>query len=190
MLDIEGIILAAGFSSRANAYKMTLEFKNSTIIEHTISSMLTVCRRIVLVGGYKIEKLYPVANKYREVELVFNESYEAGMFASILKGVGCIQSRDFFYTPGDYPLIEPDVYKGLLKHEGKIVIPTHRGRRGHPVLFRGEDMKKGILSGSYENLRDFIGDNSPEFVESDCSGILQDIDTMEDYEDIIRTTRG
>jgi molybdenum cofactor cytidylyltransferase len=42
---IEAVILAAGFSSRAKTYKMTLKVREKTVIERAIESMLNVSSR-------------------------------------------------------------------------------------------------------------------------------------------------
>lgn len=184
-MDIEGIILAAGLSSRAGTYKMTLEFKGRTIIENVIEEMLSHVQRIIVVGGYRIEILKPVVEKYEKVELVFNENYEEGMFSSVKKGISNIKGDRFFITPGDYPLIENGVYKKLLGNDGDIVIPVYDGKRGHPVLIKSSLINK-INSNNYLSLRDFIKDSTPVMVPVDCPGILVDIDTMDDYRGILK----
>ncbi|TDT63665.1 nucleotidyltransferase family protein [Fonticella tunisiensis] len=184
-MGVEGIILAAGLSSRAKTYKMTLILNGRTIIENTIEGMLPFCERIILVGGYKIEMLEPIAKRYDRVLLVFNENYKDGMFSSVKKGIGLVKEERFFFTPGDYPLISQDVYRELLKHDDKIVIPTFQGRKGHPVFFNGSVKDEILEEGRYLSLRDYIGNSEPVFVPVDCRGILMDVDTMEDYENIL-----
>jgi molybdenum cofactor cytidylyltransferase len=182
---VEGIILAAGLSSRAKTFKMTLEFNNKTIIENTIDGMLGFCKRIVLVGGHRIENLMPIAAKYDRVELVLNEGFEEGMFSSVLKGLSHIRGDKFFLTPGDYPLIDPEVYGELLKQEGEVVIPIFEGRRGHPILFESRVIKEIIGSVKYSNLREYIRDKNPVLVPVSCRGILMDVDTLEDYQGLL-----
>jgi len=63
----------------------------------------------------------------------------------------------------------------------KIVIPTFKGRRGHPTIFPYNIIKEIYVA---ETLRDVIGkyeDNILLF-ETDDEGIILDIDTPEDYE--------
>lgn len=184
-MGVEGVILAAGLSSRAQAYKMTLKLNNKTVIENTIDNMLGFCKRIILVGGYKIENLKPIAEKYEKVQLVFNENYETGMFSSVLKGIGIIREERFFFTPGDYPFIDPSVYHELLKHNGDIIIPAFLGHKGHPLLFKSSLITEISQDGRYLSLREFVKERNTVLVPVNCRGILTDIDTYEDYENAL-----
>jgi molybdenum cofactor cytidylyltransferase len=189
-MEVEGIILAAGLSSRATAFKMTLMLGHKTIIEHSIDNMREVCDRVIVVGGYKIENLEPIIKKYDNAELVFNENFMDGMFSSVKKGFSCIKGERFFFTPGDYPLIDTGVYTELLRHDGDVVIPTFEGKKGHPVLFRNS-CKEEILEGNkYSNLREYIKDKKQELVPVSCRGILRDVDTIWDYERILTSKDG
>ncbi|MCY6369222.1 nucleotidyltransferase family protein [Clostridium ganghwense] len=184
-MAVEGIILAAGLSSRAKTYKMTLKVGNKTVIERVIDNMLSVCSKITVVGGYKIEKLEPIIQKYENVELVFNENFMEGMFSSVKKGFSCIKEERFFFTPGDYPLIDKNVYKQLLDARGEIVIPTYNKRRGHPILIKSCLIKDVLEGNKYSNLREFVTSKSPVLVPVHNEGILLDIDTINDYNRIL-----
>lgn len=184
-MAVEGIILAAGLSSRAKTYKMTLKIGNKTVIERVIDNMLSVCAKITVVGGYKIEKLEPIVQKYENIELVFNENFMDGMFSSVKKGFCCVKEEAFFFTPGDYPLIDNRVYKQLLNNSGEIVIPTYEGTKGHPILIKSSLIKELLEEDKYSNLREFIASKSPALVPVHNEGILLDIDTINDYNRIL-----
>jgi molybdenum cofactor cytidylyltransferase len=180
-MGVEGIILAAGLSSRAVSYKMTLAFNNKTVIENTIDNMLDFCNRIIIVGGYKIENLQPIAHRYSKVTLVLNEDYMQGMYSSVKKGMSCIREDRFFFTPGDYPLISPEVYRELLVHKAPVVIPTFAGKKGHPILFNNSVAYDVLHCASYKTLRDAIRNKYTVLIEVNCKGIMMDLDTIEDY---------
>ena len=184
-MGVEGIILAAGLSSRAASYKMTLAFNNKTVIENTIDNMLDFCKRIIVVGGYKIENLQPIVEKYSKVELVLNEDYMQGMYSSVKRGMSCIREDNFFFTPGDYPLIAPEVYKELLLYKAPVVIPTFEGRKGHPILFNSNITEEVLHCSAYKTLRDVIRSKYTVLTEVNCRGIIMDLDTIEDYEVMI-----
>lgn len=183
-MKTEGVILAAGLSSRAGAYKMTLEFQHKTIIENVIDNMAAYVESIIVVGGYRIQELEPIVGRYKNVRLVYNQDYRQGMFSSIKKGIGCVTGDRFFITPGDYPLIKPEVYKSMLDVDGEVVIPAYGGRKGHPVLISGCFKGEILQDGKYQNLREFIRTKNVKLVDVNCSGILLDIDTMEDYKEL------
>jgi molybdenum cofactor cytidylyltransferase len=57
MEDVEGIILAAGLSSRMENYKMALEFNDKTIIETCIDTIYPRVDKITVVGGHNFNNL-------------------------------------------------------------------------------------------------------------------------------------
>lgn len=184
-MGVEGVILAAGFSSRAKAYKMTLKIGNKAIIERSIDSVLEFCSRVIVVGGYKFENLIPILSKYEKVQLVYNENFQEGMFSSVKKGFSKVKEERFFFMPGDYPLIDKKVCGKLLNYHGDIIIPTYNERKGHPILIKTSIAKEVLEEDKYENLREFIKVKEQIFVPVENEGILLDIDTMEDYKKIV-----
>lgn len=178
---IEGIILAAGFSSRAGTHKLTLELGGKTVIERCIEGMYDTCSRIIVVGGYKVEKLVPILDMYPRTELVYNKDYETGMFSSVVEGFRHAAGDRIFLTPGDYPLIGQDVYESLLRVNSDIVIPTYEDTKGHPVLMNKRMSNILLSSANYSNLREFIAEQGFITSEVENPGILLDVDTPEDY---------
>lgn len=178
---VEGIILAAGLSSRAGTYKLTLELNGKTVIERCIEGMYDACSKVIVVGGYKIFKLAPVLYKYSKVKLVNNQDYQTGMFGSVIKGFRHTEGDKVFMIPGDYPFVSQDVYKSLLDTNQNIVIPRYEGKIGHPVLINKEMISQLLHFSGISNLREFISKQGFTALEVDCPGILMDIDTPEDY---------
>jgi molybdenum cofactor cytidylyltransferase len=182
---IEGIILAAGLSSRAGVFKMALKLQERSLIEHTVDAMMDNCRRIILVGGYRIERLKFLVSSYPEVRVVYNRHYSLGMFSSVQEGVRHLKGDLFFLIPGDCPFVRQSTYRQLLlaaKSGGgpDIWVPVYQGRKGHPVLVKGflgaEILKEPLNS----TLRDFIRRKGYREVEVEDEGILKDIDTAAD----------
>lgn len=184
-MGVEGIILAAGLSSRAHCYKMTLPFNNKTVIENTIDNMLEYCQRIIVVGGYKAEKLKPIVERYSNVELVYNENYMQGMYSSVKKGMSCIKADRFFFTPGDYPMIASEVYRELLRHSAAVVVPTFEGRKGHPLLLDSTIVYEVLHNTAYETLREALRGKETILVPVNCRGVVMDLDTLQDYERLL-----
>lgn len=178
---IEGIILAAGFSSRAGTYKLTLELNGKTVIERCIEGMYDACSKIIVIGGYNIDKLAPALEKHSKVKLVYNENYQMGMFSSVIKGYRQTEGDKVFMIPGDYPLVSYDVYESLLRTKANIVIPTYEGIRGHPVFMNRKMINLLLSSEQVRSLREFITNQKFTVREVECPGVLIDIDTPEDY---------
>lgn len=178
---IEGIILAAGFSSRAGTYKLTLELNGKTVIERCIEGMYGACSKIIVIGGYNIDKLSRILDKYSKVKLIYNENYQTGMFSSVIKGYSQTEGDKVFMIPGDYPLVSHDVYERLLKTNANIVIPTYEGTKGHPVFMNRKMINLLLSSEHIRSLREFIANEEFTVLEVGCPGVLMDIDTPEDY---------
>lgn len=181
-MNVEGVILAAGFSSRAGAFKMEWLLAGKPLIFHTIDGMVDFCSRIIVVGGHKIEWLIELTGDYKKVQVVFNKNFSSGMFSSVKEGIKHLEGDKFFLIPGDCPLVKKEVYDKLLHARGDIVIPTFQGRKGHPVLIKTFLAKEILREPEHSNLRDFIRRKGYETIEVEDRGILVDIDTMEDYE--------
>ncbi len=185
-MNVEGVVLAAGYSSRAGAFKPELDLGGKTVIERCVDGLAAVCSRVVVVGGFRIERIRAILEGYPGVEVVYNRDYATGMFSSVKAGTLQVRAERFFVTPGDYPLINPAVCRELLAVDGAIVIPAWGGRKGHPVLMAGSLATALVQADASDNLRDFIHRKGFQTLEVDDEGILLDIDTPEDYQRILK----
>ena len=113
--DIEGVILAAGFSSRTGVFKMELPLEGKTLIEHTIHSMVDFCSRVIVVGGHKSERIIEITKNYANVQVVLNPHYRTGMFSSAREGVRHVRRNGALR-----PLHRPQAMRGL-QREGRGV---------------------------------------------------------------------
>ncbi len=183
---IEGLILAAGLSSRCKDYKLTLELGGKPIISLCIEAMLDSCSKIVVVCGYKEEIIKKIALSYYNVVPIYNSDYHKEMIVSIKQGLKLLNASKVFLIPGDYPLVKKSTYKNLLKQEGNVIIPTFQGKKGHPILLSQSIIKDIIKDNAHHNLRDYLAKKDQKLVEVNDAGILVDIDTIEDYYRIYR----
>ena len=186
MMSIEGVIVAAGLSQRTGTYKMTLKIDDTTVIEKCLEGMYDLCSWIIVVGGYKFENLIPVLDQYEKVELVLNANYKDGMFSSVKEGLRQVRGERFFFIPGDYPVVSKQVYETMANVEGDIIIPAYHGENGHPVLINGYLANELVEDTICTSLREFINARGFTLVNVQNPGILQDIDTMDDYEKIVK----
>jgi len=180
-MKVEGIVLAAGYSKRTGLFKMGLKLKDKTIIQQTIDGMSKCCSRVIVVGGYRIERLKKLIGNDKNVQVVFNPDYKKGMFTSVKQGIKHINCEKFFVLPGDIPFVTENVYKKLLKACGDIIIPVYKGRKGHPVLINSTLKNELLEEKDDSSLSRFIKRKGYETVETNEKGILKDIDTLEDY---------
>lgn len=186
-MNTEGIILAAGLSTRMGVSKLELPLGDKTVIEQTVCSMLQFCSKIILVCGKQIDSLQKLMLPYPKVQAIYNENFEQGMFTSVQKGVATITADSFFLLPGDYPLIAPSTFTALLSAGEKypdaaVFIPRFKQSKGHPILLRKGLINTILKAPPDTTLRHVLVSQKTIFVAVDDEGILRDIDTREDYE--------
>ena len=190
------IILAAGYSSRMEAFKPLLEIDGVTVTDRLISIFLSNDVDVFLVTGWKGKEL-PKGIKHRDFQTLENLHYEAGMFGSIQAGVRRLtpHHRAFFVMPVDIPLVRPETIRCLLEnasvYHGEILYPVFCSRRGHPPLIPSSLIGEILSSPLTGNLRDILTahrDISREIMVADRY-ICMDMDTQEDYSRLRRDFR-
>lgn len=189
---MEAIVLAAGYSSRANAFKMTLPMGQMSVLEQTISKFEGVCSRVIVVAGFQAEIIQEeiakiiIENAYSfQIKFVYNENFNQGMFHSIQKGCSEVNAPTFFITPGDCPLVKKETVQLLAKHKGNVVIPSFDYKGGHPIKLSSEVKQKILETNPESNLRVVLGGYEKQYMNVDDAGVLMDVDTPEDYQKAI-----
>lgn len=184
----QGIILAAGYSSRAQTNKMLLIYKGKFLISHAIEGMLPFVSHIFVVTGHYHLEIQDALKNIPHVTIVQNERYGEGMFSSVLSGVSQT-SDDFFILPGDCPFVSSSTYEKLLLTSKTLGVPTYLGNTGHPLFLKAV-MKSALLEEPRSsNLKMFRNRQDYELVKTNDPNILTDIDTPADYQSL-HTTLG
>jgi len=176
----QGIILAAGHSSRAQTNKMLLAYKGKSLLCHAIEGMLPFVSHVYVVTGKHHEAIEKLIHLMPNVTVVYNSRYEEGMFSSVLAGVSNI-SDDFFILPGDCPLVGPETYKKLLGGKKPLRVPAYLGTTGHPLFLKAELKSELLAEPRSSNLKVFRDRHDYEIIKTSDAQILTDIDTIEDY---------
>jgi molybdenum cofactor cytidylyltransferase len=193
-MNIAVLILAAGMSSRMGQLKALLPIAGETVIERLVSVFRENNVQVFILTGYRGHDIAQ-ALKNREVTFVKNPKYELGMFTSVQEGVRALQPaiEAFFMIPVDIPLVKSETIKSLIneynQNLGKIIYPVFGGRRGHPPLIPGNLVPVIVQWSKDGNLRDVLNSysNLAFEVEVNDKGILIDIDTLDDYESLLKS---
>ncbi len=187
--NIDGIVLAAGFSSRAGTFKLELDLVGKPLIRHTLDRLKEFCSQLIVVGGHNMERVVALTQDSPNTRVVFNPNFASGMFSSVKEGVKQTSTEWFFLTPADHPQVSPSTLQKLLdaaaaEPEQSIFIPIYKGWKGHPILMN-QRIKEALLNEPQDsNLRHFITTQGSVSVLVEDEGILLDIDTMEDFQKI------
>ena len=187
---ISAIVLAAGMSERMGSPKPLMEVGGGTFIE-------SVCGRIweagagevIVVLGARHELVEERVDLSRE-KLAVNDDYLLGQLSSLKVGIAKLDcsSTNFLLALVDHPLVRTTTYGTLIRecgtHGDSIVIPVFRGRRGHPVVFPRSLYLQLLEAPLAIGARYVVQGNLDRIVEIEVedSGILADIDTLEDFE--------
>jgi len=184
----EGIILAAGYSSRAKTNKMLLLYKNKSLICHAIDGMMPFVSHIFVVTGHYHEEIEKAIKHLDHVTCIENKAYHQGMFSSIQSGVFSVND-DFFVLPGDCPFVHSSTYEYLLNGEKEMRVPSYLGRKGHPLFIEKHLIKFILDEPISSNLKDFRNRHDLQIIETQDPNILTDIDTIEDYMKLEKPSR-
>ncbi len=182
-MSVETVLLAAGTSSRMPSWKMALPLGEKPVIAWSVETFLEVSDRVIVVGGHRFDDLQWLLASY-PVELVHNSRYAQGMFSSVKAGLRTVspEAKWVFIHPADHPLVRVRTLHLLLQSRGVLVVPTYRGRKGHPLLVRGTLVPAILQWPDTETLRTFVRSSPMTLVETGDPGVVLDLDHPEDYE--------
>jgi molybdenum cofactor cytidylyltransferase len=139
---LAALILSAGASSRMGRPKALLPYREGTFLEHLIQvtrhSRIGVTRIVLGAGAETIR----TAAKLDPSLVVLNPEWENGQLSSICAGIRSLDGIDtegIVLCPVDHPLVSARLVSELVERfyqeKKKIVLPTYKGRRGHPAIF-------------------------------------------------------
>jgi CTP:molybdopterin cytidylyltransferase MocA len=192
MTGITAIILAAGYSSRMGKFKPLLLLGEMTLLERNIRLFQSAgIQDIRVVAGYRASEIQALLQPWR-IPCIVNEAYAQEMYSSVLAGIKTLTSaqKAFFILPADIPLVRPCTITALLAayHETKIphpiLYPNFQGMRGHPPLIDSSYAPEMVRWDKPGGLRAFLENYKANAVDVSAAdqGILLDIDTPEDYQ--------
>lgn len=190
MTKTGAVIVAAGLSSRMEAFKPLLPFEDSTISRHIVSLLKQLgIDPVLVVTGYRAEEL-EAHLAHTGVRFLRNERYrETQMFDSIKMGIEAIvdECEKIMLMPIDTPAIMLKTFRQVLATDADMVRTMYGGEPGHPILLRAEIARqlcrytgKRGLRGAMEN-----SDYSITSLYVDDKGVNWDVDTREEYEKLL-----
>ena len=193
-MKVNGLILAAGMSSRMGDFKPLMKINNKTMIERSIDSMLMGgSYSVTLVLGYQGERIERLLKRKgyleKNVILVYNKNYElTNMIDSVKIGINNIGECDAFYLlPGDMPAIKANTFikvrEAMDRTRAKAVFPTMDGYKKHPPLISIGLIKDILEFNSDGGLREMWKELDSEIitVPVDDLGCNLDVDTKSQY---------
>jgi molybdenum cofactor cytidylyltransferase len=140
---LAALILSGGESRRMGAPKALVPYRGTTFVEHLIA--ITRQPRVgltrIVVGAHADEIRAQLSAHAGEI--VLNAQWASGQLSSIQTGVRSLPpgaTAGLILCPVDHPIVSAELIARLIAEfdaSGKsIALPTYRGRRGHPLIFR------------------------------------------------------
>ena len=201
MVQVTGIVLAAGEGRRAGGVKALLTLGGQTFVERVVTAVRDAgCEPVTVVGGADAVRVETEAQRLG-ADFVLNEHWEKGQFTSLRAGVVSTLARDphavgtaALVALVDHPAVLPETYRTLVSTfraaPDRIVIPVYEdGRtrkltRGHPVVLPPEVLEEVAAAAEGATLRDIIHERAGLILEVrvEDQGVLKDIDTAADLD--------
>ncbi len=197
---VAAVVLAAGASSRMGSPKPLLPIESSTYLEHLLAKLGQVdVDPVIVVLGCRADEVGARADTAGAV-VVENRQWEQGMLSSIQAAVMALREipsvHALMLLPVDLPRVNVATMDGVLDawsaNHGPVVVPTHQGRRGHPVIFDRSTWPALLAAPAEEGARAVVhacGD-ALECVAVDDPWVLVDADTPAEHERMQRGLRG
>lgn len=185
------VFVAAGLSSRMKKFKPLLPFGDSTVAMHMVKMLKSIdIHPIVIVTGYRAKELEEHL-AHTGVCFVRNDAYrETQMFDSVMMGLKAIANdcERILLMPIDTPAVQKATMQQAMKISAPIVRTMCNGVPGHPILISKEMIP---ILGAYEGDRGLRGAMEEcgipiTNLEVEDEGIYKDIDTQEQYQELIR----
>jgi molybdenum cofactor cytidylyltransferase len=184
------IVLAAGYSTRMQAFKPLLALGRERVVERTVAMFKDAgITDIVVVVGHRAADLRPILAPL-DVRCVENPDYSKGMFCSIVAGVRALPPAcdGFFVHPVDIPLVRPytvaRIVAAFAAGRMGVVYPIFAGQRGHPPLIDAGLAPRLLEWAGKGGLRGFLDgiDVEQVYLPVADEAVCLDMDTPADYQ--------
>ncbi len=195
MTRIAGIVLAAGNSSRMGPArnKLVEQIAGRPLVAGPVDALLAAgIEPVLVVTGFEGDRVRSSLGE-RACQFVRHEAWAEGMGSSLAHGAQAILAlaptpEAVLVCVGDLPGLRAQHVERVVEaaHAGsggidplRIVIPTHRSHRGHPVLFGALHFSALARLTGDQGGRSILDANEAHVctVELDDDAILRDIDT-------------
>jgi molybdenum cofactor cytidylyltransferase len=186
------ILPAAGRSVRMGQPKLLLPWGQATLIEHVLGQWLASrASRVVIVVHPEDTQLAELC-RGAGAETVVPDTPPDEMKVSAAHGLAAIRARynpaacdAWLLAPADMPRLSAALIDACIScHDAtslRIVVPTHGGRRGHPVLFPWPLADEVPKLSEHEGLNALLKRHPPLEMHWPDDSALADVDSPEDY---------
>ncbi|HEX4073659.1 MAG TPA: nucleotidyltransferase family protein [Planctomycetaceae bacterium] len=194
------LVPAAGRSRRMSAPKLLLDLGGETVIACVLAALnqAGLAERIVVLHPQddalrrEVERQGGLALVPPSPPPEMRDSIAFGLRQVareiVARGENVDLCSPWLLIPADHPVVLADTVTTLLeaarRNSGRIVVPTHDGRRGHPTLFCWKHALEIDQIPEGEGFNWILKRHAADVIEVAVASpsVLVDLDTPEDYE--------
>jgi molybdenum cofactor cytidylyltransferase len=193
---LAAIILSAGASSRMGRPKALLPYRESTFLEHLIQvtrhPRIGVTRAVLGAGADEISTIA----KLDPLQIVLNQHWQEGQLSSICAGIRSLENVEtdgIILCPVDHPLVSAvlvnDLVEQFYSNKKTIVLPTYKGRRGHPAIFSKELFSELLAAPADKGARAVVWAHATDVLEvpTEEEGVVLNINNPDLLRQVMET---
>lgn len=129
-MQLTGIILAGGSSSRMGQEKAFIEFEGRRLIDRSVHVLESICDELIISANSQM-------GQYKGWPVVGDEYHQAGPIAGLHAALKSSKNEHHLVIPCDVPKMTPHVFEILLKHrqdEDQAVIAGTPDEYSEPLI--------------------------------------------------------
>ena len=185
-VNIAGVILAAGQSSRFGQLKQLLPWGKRNVLNTCIATAkIAMLSPIVVILGAHYDEILPEMDQ-EGVEVVINHHWAEGQSTSVKAGVSALPEEVYgaVFLLADQPQISVQLIVSIIETAWKrnnVVLPVIMGKRANPVYFPKQAFPALLKLDGDQGGRSVLNqfpNTLLEWLDEDMAG---DIDTPKDY---------
>jgi CTP:molybdopterin cytidylyltransferase MocA len=195
---LAAIILSAGASSRMGRPKALLPYREGTFLEHLIQvtrhPRIGVTRVVLGAGADEISAIA----KLDPSQIVLNQHWQEGQLSSICAGIRSLENVEtdgIILCPVDHPLVSAalvsDLVEKFYSNQKLIVVPTYKGRRGHPAIFSQALFSELLAAPVDKGARAVVWAHAADVLEvpTEEEGVVMNINNPDMLQHVIETDK-
>jgi molybdenum cofactor cytidylyltransferase len=182
-MKINGLILAAGDSSRLGQAKQLVTYQGESLLADIEAKLLTCCDHVFVVLGHQAELF---SKELKSAEVIINPHWQSGIGSSLACGVHFTgeQSDGLLMALSDQPLIQVEHYQKLAKqfalYPNHIIATKYNSQIGVPALFPKIYFNELTQLNENSGAQAIIKKHHKHVTSIECQAAGYDVDTPED----------
>ena len=186
-MRINGIILAAGQSSRLGHDKQLVNFKGNSLMRHTEYLIQPLVNQLYVILGYNHEN---IQKELKTATCLVNKNWQLGMGNSLSFGIAAAQKNadSILIALCDQPRIPQSHYINMItaakRHNNHIITTAYAGINGVPTVFPKHHFNELTSMTGSQGARGIIERHAKQVIALNCEHAEFDVDSNKHLEQL------